>query len=95
MDYQGLADPNNKGEPVAPRIDDGGPAYPCRHGMDAYGPLYTPGLSIRDHFAGLAMQAIVRDQAITNHGGVMATQNVCRWAYCYADEMLAARKEKP
>ena len=40
-------------------IKDGGPAYPCqpleREGMPSA--AKEPGLSIRDHFAGLAMQA--------------------------------------
>lgn len=40
------------------KINDGGPALPCEGGPSS-GLIPEPGMSLRDWFAGLAMQAIV------------------------------------
>lgn len=43
---------------MADKINDGGPAFPCEGGFDSgLCPYY--GMSLRDWFAGMAMQAIV------------------------------------
>ena len=69
--------------------NDGGYAYPyaALHGCNG-----SYGMTLRDHFAGLAMQGIhasaVEGQDITPH--------LCaKWSYTIADAMLEARKVKP
>ena len=70
-------------------IKDGGPFHPFqpldRQGMPCM--AAEPGLSIRDHFAGLAMQAII----IANREEI-GRAIVCDSAYLYADEMLRTRE---
>lgn len=62
--------------------ETGGPAYPCK----AYTGLMQEGLSIRDHFAGLAMQALIpRGHTYEATTGM---------AYLFADAMLR-EKNKP
>lgn len=61
-------------------IDDGGDAFPHPDG--------SFGMSLRDYFAGQAMQAWIHHYGDTKEGTAEA-------AYDYADAMLAARKEKP
>lgn len=58
--------------------NDGGPAFPTDHSSD---PEYTNmqgGMSLRDHFAGLAMQALItaRTQTTKYHdnGGTVESQ---------------------
>ena len=96
---------------VAP-IDTGGPAYPGRpadiFSIDKQGkmqPEYSSGLTIRDHFAGLAMQAILQSQGNwgkktaddlhygDDYDGVMS-QALClaEGAYQMADAMIKKRK---
>ena len=69
---------------------DGGPAFPvpdCHHanGQVQYG---HNGMTLRDFFAGLAMNGMVADPP-TETG---AAQDCAELAYLIADEMLAARK---
>jgi hypothetical protein len=67
-------------------IDDGGPAYPSHGTM---GEVVCHGMSLRDHFAGLAMQGLIaRDVQMTINAQ-------CVEASRYADAMLAARKVTP
>ena len=40
-------------------IDDGGPAFPRSDSLHAYA---QDGMSLRDHFAGLAMQIILKSE---------------------------------
>lgn len=71
--------------------DDGGAAFP-HQGQS--GRRVTV-LQLRDWFAGLALQAIVRKQK-ARRGAIDADHGeleCARGAYCYADAMLAARKE--
>lgn len=67
--------------------EDGGPAYPCP-GMAGLpnGELVYPegGMSLRDHFAGLAMAAIIPSTQL-------GFDAICDEAYSYADAMLRAR----
>lgn len=82
----------------APAIDDGGPASPCLiptggdHCNDEPAPVVRwPGMSLRDHFAGQAMQAFFA--GIDNSGGVVPVddERVAERAYEVADAMLKAR----
>lgn len=69
-------------------IKDGGPAFPSardmRHNPDFD---HEGGMSLRDHFAGLAMQAIIHDTQL-------GFDAICAEAYQYADAMLAAREQR-
>lgn len=68
--------------------DDGGPAYPVSDwNNDTQTREITGGMSLRDHFAGLAMAAIIPDTQL----GFDAK---CTEAYQYADAMLAAREQR-
>lgn len=84
--------------------DDGGPAYP-RTAFDKDGELTTwseeyLGMSLRDHFAGQAMLAV-----ITGLGAMNALtmdmnrvidgedEDIAKAAYDMADAMIAARKK--
>ena len=69
--------------------ETGGPAYPVVSdpGVESYG------MNLRDHFAGLAMQAMITkamdNPAMRNAKGVPF---ISKFAYEYADGMLEARK---
>lgn len=92
-------------------IDDGGPAFPGEY-VDHYiatdgvdGPSdaqavfkHGSGMSLRDWFAGMALQAIIGndgllDQAARHRSGIGARDSVGITAYDFADSMLAARKK--
>lgn len=66
--------------------DDGGPAFPSSNTPETG--YYAEGMSLRDHFAGLAMQA-----AATNPVGAdgFTFSERARWAYEQADAMIRAR----
>lgn len=70
-------------------IKDGGPFHPFqpldRQGMPCM--AAEPGLSIRDHFAGLAMMGSC---ACPDNNAPPSV--VARWAYEMADAMLRARE---
>lgn len=68
-------------------IKNGGPVYPVMEGD--WHRSETPGLSIRDHFAGLAMQGFCT-QPPDQFDNLTV---VARQAYLLADAMLAARGE--
>lgn len=65
-------------------IDDSGPAFPFPAGE---GHPACPGMSLRDWFAGMAMQA---EMGATD--AVVNVHLIAPAAYCMADAMLAARK---
>lgn len=67
--------------------DDGGPAFP--HDGQAN---YTGGMSLRDYFAGRAMQAMIPQYF---NDGPLSIRDTADEAYAFADAMLAARKERP
>ncbi|WP_399677204.1 hypothetical protein [Xenophilus sp.] len=75
-------------------LNDGGPAYPVstrspQEGHQDSGSTWQyPGMSLRDHFAGLAMQALIN--ATGEPLDRMA--EVPEYAYAIADEMLKARR---
>lgn len=85
-------------------INDGGPVHPIYdrewdHGRDEWRPtIEDAGMTIRDHFAGLAMQAVMacagptwRDNGFKPIDGLTIMQNNARLAYDMADAMLKAR----
>ena len=85
-------------------IDDGGPAFPHmgkieRHnpvtGQTILSPIMTGGMTLRDWFAGQAMQAMLSNPA--NYGSNHEWRDdatVSEQAYEIADDMIKARKEK-
>lgn len=92
------------------RADDGSTAFPARVSVDrddsntmrpyqfANNGFETPGMSLRDHFAGMAMAAMIGAypaQAIdTREGGLLFDNEAIAYdAYEVADAMLKARKE--
>jgi len=78
-------------------IKDGGPFHPCEVRLTDAGELLGAqtgnaqgihtGASLRDHFAGLAMAAIIHDTQL-------GFDAICAEAYQYADAMLAAREQR-
>lgn len=68
---------------------DGGYVHPFQ-----FGDLACPGITIRDHFAGLAMAAIIgkMPHVTEDPGRSDLTDLLAMGAYDYADSMLAARK---
>ena len=67
-------------------INDGGPAFPTL-GRE----LETEGMSLRDHFAGLALSGLLVD--VLNHPfGADWVEATARDSYALADAMLKARE---
>ncbi len=67
----------------AKRRTDGGPAFPVDN--EVYGP---EGMSLRDYFAGKAMQALLVGLDEPPANNILA-----KWAYAYADAMLKEREK--
>lgn len=68
---------------------DGSPAFPAL-GTDRT--QFWDGMSLRDWFAGMALQGFLASQ----HEGWSGTQDTTvRFAFEYADAMLAQRKAQP
>ena len=67
-------------------INDGGPAFPTL-GRE----LETEGMSLRDHFAGLALAGLLADLPKTLYG-LDWKERVSLESYALADEMLKARE---
>lgn len=65
---------------------DGGPAYPIPSDGVSFGT--HPGMSLRDHFAGLAMQGLLANQ----DARLMTSTEYARIAYEHADAMLTERE---
>lgn len=63
-------------------VNDGGPAYPVNLGS------YT-GMTLRDHFAGLAMQGLLTNP--DNNG--ISPYNIAKFSYDQADSMLGERNK--
>lgn len=76
---------------------DGGPAFPVetyelrRGGMNPPTKVHNAGMSLRDWFAGQAVQGLV-SQSIGSALTSDLTQGA-RWAYNMADALLVAREE--
>ena len=77
-------------------IDDGGPAFPLEDWDDAIkSKRRDTGMTLRDWFAGKAMQAMLSNPA--NYGSNHEWRDdatVSEQAYEIADDMIKARKEK-
>jgi hypothetical protein len=69
--------------------DDGGPAFSC----DAGNGKHQRGMSLRDWYAGMAMQGLT--SYINEHEDhyTSALKGAAKTSYDIADAMLAARKE--
>ena len=73
-------------------LKTGGPVYPGRaHDVFSFDDdqpvmVYSSGLTVRDHFAGLAMQAVIARGDDTNRPGM------ADWSYAMADAMLKSRE---
>lgn len=84
--------------------DDGGPAFPnplaaSEHAfgtVDEYANGRLNGMSLRDWFAGMALQGLLAC-TLDSPGEDYPDKRdkLCRVAFEYADAMLDARKEKP
>jgi hypothetical protein len=71
-------------------INDGGPVFPTTeaHGFNQG----EPGITARDYFAAKAMQAMIaKSSGQDTTGGKAGVPLVARYAYEYADAMLAER----
>jgi hypothetical protein len=76
----------------------GGPVHPTEYRSDEGSSAVLAGMTLRDHFAGLAMQAMVcgaapRDQTIADHDldwRVIVAQR----SFAMADEMLRERERQ-
>lgn len=87
-------------------IKDGGPAFPrlgslhdCRPG-EKIAKYSADGMSLRDYFAGLAMQAWLGDNqscrslaGVAEKKGIPADEYIATQAYAMADAMLAQREK--
>ena len=81
-------------------IKHGGPAFPCPMSEQTYSNQdcapFQPGMTLRDHFAGLAMQALISSPFYRVQGGYkgwaeIASGGLAEEAYSMADEMIKAR----
>lgn len=85
---------------------DGGPAFPATvfatrgPGLPAI-QVPTPGMSLRDHLAALALPAIITATSAGQHIPIMQPGEdhirfaIARDAYALADAMLVVREQKP
>lgn len=77
--------------------DDGGAAFPISRENEAW---FNTGMSLRDWFAGQAMQGLVEHdatglvQAISEGKGESALSQTARLAYLIATHMLIQRQRK-
>lgn len=86
------------------KVNDGGAAFPMPAGASAYDgrPQYShgnaPGMSLRDYFAGQALQGMLASgcqeavEQVWIATGRSAAGGLATAAYGFADAMLAARK---
>lgn len=70
--------------------DTGGPAFPS---PEMAGCVPEWGMTLRDHFAGLAMQAMIaKGTENTRNRNAAGVPVISKFAYEYADAMIEARK---
>lgn len=71
---------------------DGGPAFPGGDGKFACGPYYETGMSLRDWFAGMALQGLISRNVngIEVNGRRVKLEEA---AYMVADAMLKERSK--
>lgn len=76
--------------------DTGGPAFPysgVHHTEEMNFIIDSHGMTLRDHFAGLAMQGIVNSQEYQD--GTWETAEIARQSYEISDAMIKARGQQP
>jgi hypothetical protein len=73
---------------MSDKINDGGPAFPWELRLDNGAVSYSPGMSLRDYFAGQALAGYLAcpDLSFTN------SATLARDCYGIADAMLKARE---
>jgi hypothetical protein len=71
-----------------PIKDDGGPAFPFKCQGPTTGPETYYGMSLRDWFAGMALQGLMRHPDSVGE----AEDTIAAWSYAAADAMLERRK---
>ena len=74
---------------------DGGPAFPVQqvslgHDDEAPSAFMSPGMSLRDWFAGMAAQGILNDHTMQ----LAKAEAVAAWAYEEADALLREREKQ-
>lgn len=72
--------------------NDGGPAFPGAYKTNTGLPFWSEGMSLRDYFAGLAMQGMLANSALD-----LAGENgfyVVKSAYRMSDAMIQHREKK-
>lgn len=74
--------------------DNGGPAYPAQGtDMSGHGMIgHIPGQSLLDHFAGLAMQAIVSQEVPRE--AIENGDSIANVAYSVAADMIAEKRRR-
>jgi hypothetical protein len=77
--------------------NDGGPAFP-HHETTSTGESFNEhhGMTLRDWFAGQALQAMVgvaTEMSLKGIGPAPSPETIAYWAYCQSDAMLAVREE--
>jgi hypothetical protein len=86
---------------MSDKVDDGGPAFPFAVQRDFH--AAETGMTLRDWFAGRALQGLIAKTPLIDREGVNGKQmtqheinqlrdDFAESAYFYADAMLAARK---
>jgi len=75
--------------------NDGGPAYPHEKVTNRTGPVITkwknyPGMSLRDWFAGMALQGMMSDSRFREE---LKAIGVAKYSYTIADDMLQEREK--
>jgi hypothetical protein len=81
---------------MSTRINNGGSAFPENYKpLGESGYALRPGMSLRQHFAGLAMAALLsREDTIANGAEELMHRELARLAYQQADAMIAAGEAK-
>lgn len=82
---------------MSKQMDDGGPAFPNHSvGINESGEgvlITTGGMTLRDWFAGMALQGlVVNDSYRKLGGGKQAVNAVVMLAFEYADEMILGKE---
>lgn len=72
------------------KINDGGSAFPV-HELTNGGLVPVGGMSLRDYFAGQALNALITEALKSDH---KAWESTTKHAYYIADSMLQAREQK-
>lgn len=76
--------------------DDGGPAFARPYSHDSFNDEVCPsqrGMSLRDYYAGKALQGMLADLPPTCYG-LNWIENVTRESWALADAMLRARAQR-